>query len=64
MELVLFPYSTGQPHFKLVNAPDDKAVAMFEVSPALFISGIAKLSKLGGDQVMNKQPFVAEQVKT
>jgi len=49
--------SPGQPHFKLVATPDDKAVAMFEVSPALFISGVAKIVKLGGDQVLKEQPF-------
>ena len=57
MDLVLFPYSAGQPHFKLVDTPDDKAVAMFEVSPALFISGVAKMVKLEGDQVLKEQPF-------
>ena len=36
----------GQPFFKLLDEPDLNAVGMFELSPALFISGAAKMHGL------------------
>ena len=40
----------GQPYFKLLDEPDPNAVAMFELSPALFISGAAKMHGLDIDE--------------